>query len=55
MQALKRFIQDESGNAAVDYCLITGAISAALIGPLQDVGQRLAAVFTIIALALQVH
>lgn len=54
MQALKRFLQDESGNAAIDYCLIVGAISAAIIGPLQEIGQRLAAVFTIIAQALQV-
>lgn len=54
MQALKRFLQDESGTACVDYCLLVGAITAAIIGPLREIGQRLAAIFTIIAMALRV-
>lgn len=52
MQNLKAFLKDESGNSIIDYCLITGAVSAAIIGPLQEIGQRLAAVFTLIAQAL---
>lgn len=51
---LKAFIKDESGMQAIDYALITGGVSAAIIGPLEEVGQRLAHVFMIIAQALKV-
>ena len=55
MKTLIALIQDETGTSVIDYCLITGAISAAIIGPLQEVGLRLAALFTLIAHALQVN
>lgn len=55
MSIWQQFLQDESGTSSVDYCLISGAVTAAIIGPLQEIGQRLAAIFMIIAQALSVH
>jgi len=43
---LRRFLKDESGAAAIEYGLITSGISIAIIPSVNNVGSRLAAIFT---------
>jgi pilus assembly protein Flp/PilA len=51
---IKRFVKDESGATAIEYGLIAAGISIVIVGVTQLVGQRLIAVFTAVAAALQV-
>ena len=52
---IKKFLSDETGNAIIDYCMLSTIVSAAMIGPLKLVGQRLSIVFLTIANALAIH
>lgn len=54
MRSFKKLLSDHRGNAAVEYALLVGAISTAVIVPLREIGLALAALFTLIAQALQV-
>ncbi len=55
MNNLLTFITSENGNSTVSYCLLSGTITAAITGPLQQIGLKLAIVFMTIANALTVH
>jgi pilus assembly protein Flp/PilA len=48
----KRFLQDESGVAAVEYGLIVSCIAVVIIPSVKNVGQKLVTIFTIIQNAL---
>ena len=49
---LRRFLKNESGTAAIEYGLIVSGISLAIIPAVNNVGQKLVQVFTIIETAL---
>lgn len=51
-QALRHFIQDESGATAIEYALIAALIAVALIASLDNVQTALASIFTRIVTAL---
>lgn len=55
MQSLKLFLHDENGSGLIDYCILSCCVSAALIGPLRLIGQRLSLVFMTIANALAIQ
>ena len=55
MHSILTFLRSEDGSGAILYCCLCGCITAAIIGPLQQVGQNLARIFTIIAQALAMH
>jgi len=46
MYALKRFLRDESGAAAIEYGLIAAGISVAIILVVNALGGQLKATFT---------
>jgi pilus assembly protein Flp/PilA len=46
LKQLQRFLNDESGTAAVEYGLLTSGISLAIIPAVKDVGSRLVDIFT---------
>ena len=50
--ALKRFINDESGATAIEYGLIAAGISIAIITILPTIGEKLVTTFTKISGAL---
>jgi pilus assembly protein Flp/PilA len=50
--ALKRFINDESGATAIEYGLIAALISVAIIAILPTVGSKLVTTFTKVSGAL---
>jgi len=52
MSMFKRFIKDESGATAIEYGLIAGLISVAIIGALQLLGPNLSAIFNGLATTL---
>lgn len=52
MPALRLFLTSESGNSALSYCAITGAVTAVIAWPLQEIGQQLSRLLLIIARAL---
>ncbi len=41
MSVFSRFIKDESGATAIEYGLIAGLVSVAIIGALQALGTQL--------------
>jgi len=41
-----RFLEDESGTAAIEYGLITSGISVAIIPSIKNVGVKLVDIFT---------
>lgn len=49
---MKRFVKDESGATAIEYGLIAGFVSIAIIGVLTTVGTNLTTLFTNIGSAL---
>jgi Flp pilus assembly pilin Flp len=55
MKTVIQFLNDENGSSVVEYGMLTGLITGAIVGPLTEIGQRLSAVFTTIAQALVVH
>ena len=50
--ALKRFINDESGATAIEYGLIAAGISVAVITILPTIGTKLVTIFTKVSGAL---
>ena len=52
LKQLQKFLQDESGAAAIEYGLITSGISVVIIPGVKDVGAKLTAIFTILENAL---
>ena len=49
MNALKRFLHDESGATAIEYGLIAAGIAVAIITVVGTVGTNLAATFQSVA------
>ena len=52
MQIFVRFARDESGVTAIEYSLIAGLISVALIGAISTIGNTLLGFYTAINAAL---
>ena len=52
MQALSRFLTDESGATAIEYGLIAALISTAIIAALTTAGVNLSETWTSIATAV---
>jgi pilus assembly protein Flp/PilA len=53
--SIKRFLQDEEGATAIEYGIIAGLISIAIVGVLSGttgLGAKLSTVFTTITTAL---
>jgi pilus assembly protein Flp/PilA len=46
MLTFARFLRDDSGATAIEYCLIAAGISAAIIAIVNGVGTNLNGVFT---------
>lgn len=49
---LSRFAKDESGATAIEYGLIAGFVSIAIIAALQLIGPQLSRIFGAVATAL---
>jgi len=49
---MRRLAQDESGVAAIEYCLIAAGISVAILGVVNNVGGALNSAFTSVANAV---
>ncbi len=49
MNALRNFVQDESGASAVEYGLLVALIAVVIIGAVTMLGQSVSAVFTTVA------
>jgi pilus assembly protein Flp/PilA len=43
---LSKFLQDQSGATAIEYCLIACGIALAIIGTVQGIGPQLSAKFS---------
>ncbi|MFS2048783.1 Flp family type IVb pilin [Variovorax sp. Varisp41] len=52
LNAIARFIRDEEGATAIEYGLIAGLISVAIVAVLPGIGDKLEVVFTKISTAL---
>lgn len=52
MNAIKKFMQDEEGAAAVEYGLLAALIAVVIIGAVTVVGDRLCATFNTVAVKL---
>jgi pilus assembly protein Flp/PilA len=53
MQAIKRFLQDQSGATAIEYGLIAAGISIAIIATVNGLGTQLNTTFTSISTQLK--
>ncbi len=53
MSLLKKLIRDESGATAIEYGLIAGLVSVAIIGALQALGTQLNTNFGTITTAIK--
>jgi pilus assembly protein Flp/PilA len=51
-KALKFFLRDESGATAIEYGLLAGLISVAIIGTVQTLGTKINAQFSNVAAKL---
>jgi pilus assembly protein Flp/PilA len=49
INSITRFLRDEEGATAIEYGIIAGLISVAIVSVLPGLGTKLAAVFTTIA------
>ena len=49
---MKRFVDDESGATALEYGLIAGFVSIAIIAGLQVIGPQLTTIFNAVGTAL---
>ncbi|WP_213771154.1 Flp family type IVb pilin [Bradyrhizobium sp. dw_78] len=47
-QLVSRFLGDQSGATAIEYCLIAGSIALMIIVVVQGIGPQLAATFAAI-------
>jgi pilus assembly protein Flp/PilA len=52
LNQMRRFLQDQSGTAAIEYGLITAGISVAIISSVNKIGAKLVVVFTTLMHAL---
>ncbi len=52
MNAFKHFLQDESGATAIEYGLIAGGISVAIIAVVNNLGGQLKSTFSKISTQL---
>jgi pilus assembly protein Flp/PilA len=52
LKQVTRFLKDQSGAAAIEYGLLASGISVVIIPGVNQVGQKLVAVFTTIQNAL---
>jgi len=52
LQLMRRFLNDQSGAAAVEYGLIASGISVAIIPGVKNLGAKLVAVFTALQAAI---
>ena len=52
LNRVKHFLKDESGATAIEYGLITSAISVAIIPGVKAVGDKLVAVFSTLQAAV---
>ena len=52
LSSITRFLRDEEGATAIEYGIIAGLISIAIVLVVPEIGTRLAAVFTQIRDAL---
>jgi len=52
LKHLQRFLNDQTGAAAIEYGLIASGISVAIIPSVRNVGSKLVAVFTTLQHAL---
>ena len=50
---IRRFFKDPSGASAIEYGLIAGLVSIAIVGAATTLGANLTARFTMVATALQ--
>jgi pilus assembly protein Flp/PilA len=48
IQLLHRFLNDDSGNTAIEYCLIVVGVSVAVIAALKGVALKLEATFSLV-------
>jgi pilus assembly protein Flp/PilA len=53
MQMLKAFLRDESGATAIEYALIAGGISIAIIATVKGVGTKLNSTFSSVSTQLK--
>jgi pilus assembly protein Flp/PilA len=52
-QLASRFLRDESGATAIEYCLLATGISLAIIGAVQSIGPTLSGKFTSVNASLK--
>jgi pilus assembly protein Flp/PilA len=52
-QLLSRFLGDQSGATAIEYCLIATGIALAIITTVQGIGPQLATKFTSVNTSLK--
>ena len=45
-QLFSRFLSDQTGATAIEYCLIACGIALAIIGTVQSIGPKLSNTFT---------
>ena len=50
---ISRFLRDESGATAIEYCLIATGIAFAIIGTVQAIGPQLNTKFTSVNTSLK--
>ena len=50
---LLRFLRDESGATAIEYCLIASGIALAIVATVQGIGPQLNTKFTSINVSLK--
>ena len=48
LKQLRRFLKDESGTAAIEYGLLASGISVAVIPGVNNVGTKLAHIFSLL-------
>jgi len=52
-QLISRFLNDQSGATAIEYCLIACGIALAIIGTVQAIGPQLNTKFTAVNSSLK--
>ncbi|MDQ0014245.1 pilus assembly protein Flp/PilA [Variovorax boronicumulans] len=52
LSSITRFLRDEEGATAIEYGIIAGLISVAIVAILPGLGDKLAVIFTKISTAL---
>lgn len=52
MTTVRRFLLDQSGATAIEYCLIAGSIALVIVAGVTGIGTKLLAFFTTISAKL---